>query len=203
MANEEQRIEILNMIAENYGVTMSDRIMFMWLGLLADYDFRDIQKAAMNLIRHSGNDQVAYKTMPPFALMQRELDKVCGAITDPEEKLTLLAETAWNGLLTAINRYGSYRMPEDLDDTTLYCLRSMGGWQVVCNWRESELNWRKKEFLELFALADGKVEMLESGPEAIEALSPPSIGPTTTKDALGGFMQSLKARNAKAIAING
>ena len=192
MTNDEQRIEVLNMIAENYGVTMSDRIMFMWLGLLADYDFRDIQKAAMNLIRHTGNDQVAYKTMPPFALMQKELDKVCGAITDPEEKLTLLAETAWSGLLTAINRYGSYRMPDDLDETTVYCLRSMGGWQVACNWLEDDLHWRKKEFVELYKTAHGRTDALMLGVDAVEALGTGKREPSAIGSFAKDFLDSIK-----------
>lgn len=154
----EAKMEVVYMVAENFGVTITERVMFLWLSLLDEYPDAVVQKAALNLIRNTGNEQVAYKTMPPFSVMQRELDAISGKVSDQKELTALRTEKAWDNLLKAIEAYGSYRMPDGLDDTTRYCIRSLGGWSAVCNWRESDLNWRRKEFADLFATVDGRTD---------------------------------------------
>ena len=195
MTSDEQKIETLRMIAENFGVVLSERAIFMWLGLLEDYTLPEIQKAAMNLIRHAGNNEVAYKTMPPFALMQKELDAVTGRFVT--QSLDARAESAWEKLIDSVETFGSYQIPKELDKTSLYCIHSLGGWRAVCNWRESEMNWRKKDFIDLYKLADGKTELLEAGPQAIEAYTRGTleISATDTKKAVADFMDTLKDHN--------
>lgn len=190
------KTEIILMIAENFGVQATERIIYLWLSLLEDYPEAVCQKAALSLIRNAGNNQVAFNSMPPFALMQKELDALTGQFSDPKEQCLANASNAWNKLMKAVEVFGSYRVPKGFDRTLLYCIRSLGGWSVICNWKESDLNWRKKEFLELYQLADGKVDLLEAGTQAIDAFYEGNIALSSadTKNAVSDYMESLKER---------
>lgn len=191
--------DVILMIAENYGATVSERTLYMWQAMLEDYPVEMVSKAAMNLIRNVGPEKVAYKTMPPFALMQKELDAVSGGISDRAYLLEMKAEAAWDTLLETIERVGSYRVPSNLDETTLYCIRSLGGWRRVCSWLESELQWRKEEFTDLFKSVNGKTAELMAGIDAVEALGmrgksePKPIG-----DVIGSFLASKKPKELES-----
>lgn len=187
--------DVILMIAENYGATVSERTLYMWQTMLEDYPAEMVTKAAMNLIRNVGPEKVAYKTMPPFALMQKELDAVTGGISDRAYLLEMKAEAAWDTLLETIERVGSYRVPSNLDETTLYCIRSLGGWHRVCCWLENELQWRKEEFTDLFKSVNGKTAELMAGVSAVDALGmrgksePKAIG-----DFAGSYLESIKPK---------
>lgn len=36
---------------------------------------------------------------------------------------------------------------------TAHALRSLGGWDAACHWETDKLNWRKREFISLWVLA--------------------------------------------------
>lgn len=134
-----------------------------------------------------------YAAFPDCAVIKKELDKLY-RIPSESEKKALKADTAWNALLNAIERYGSYTTPVGLDETTIYCLSSMGGWRYACNWLESDLNWRKKEFVDLYMLADGRTEELMLGVDAIEALGMSKREPTAIGDMIDSFMAKRKPK---------
>lgn len=150
-------------LAANFGKEFPECLLPIWLDLLAPYPASLVNEAVKQVIL-----TYEYKTMPPFAVLQRELDKLSGVI--PEAKaLDMRAEAEWGKLLDAIGRYGSYRKP-DLHKTTEYVLRSMGGWGAACQWDAARLEWRRKEFVEAWKMADGKVDLMIGGAEAIPEL---------------------------------
>lgn len=71
--------------------------------------------------------------------------RALGGLT-PSEK----ADRAWSKLLGAIRRVGQYESVVFEDQAITASVIHMGGWTVVCDWREDELVWRKKEFAELY-----------------------------------------------------
>ena len=75
----DEKLAVLNGLAGNYAATLSPETAKMWLYLLKDYDVAVVQAAALAMIRRCGSETVPYRTMPPFALMQKELDRMTGA----------------------------------------------------------------------------------------------------------------------------
>lgn len=171
MGNERnEKLAILNGLAGNYSAVLSDETSKMWLFLLKEYSVAQVQAAALNLIRK--HSDVPYKAMPPFAMMQKELDILTGTVRG-EENIALQAEAEWNALLEWIEGYGSWRIP-DLEPVTARVVRMMGGWQCVCAWLEKDLNWRHKEFVELWKQVQGKEEFVAIGANAVKRLEMPT-----------------------------
>lgn len=170
MTERESKLAILTGLAGNYSATLAPETSKMWLFLLKDYSVEQVQAAALNVIRKHAD--VPYKSMPPFAMMQAELDLLDGTVRG-EANVELQAEAEWNLLLESISGYGSWRMPE-LCPVTERVVRMMGGWQVACAWLEKDLNWRHKEFVELWQQVQGKEEFLALGADAIATLALPA-----------------------------
>lgn len=164
----DEKLAILNGLAGNYAATLSPETAKMWLFLLKDYSVQQTQAAALSVIRKHGTEAVPYKTMPPFALMQKELDAMTGTVRG-EEGLKLKARAEWGKLLAMIESYGSYREP-DMNRTTAYCVRSFGGWAQVCRWKMEELPFRERDFIQLWEQCHGKEEFLALGCEAVNRL---------------------------------
>lgn len=171
MGNERnEKLAILNGLAGNYSAVLSDETSKMWLFLLKEYSVAQVQAAALNLIRK--HSDVPYKAMPPFAMMQKELDILTGTVRG-EENIALQAEAEWNALLEWIEGYGSWRIP-DLEPVTARVVRMMGGWQCVCAWLEKDLNWRHKEFVDLWKQVQGKEKFVAIGAKAVKRLETPT-----------------------------
>lgn len=170
MNERESKLAILTGLAGNYSATLAPETSKMWLFLLKDYSVEQVQAAALNVIRKRAD--VPYKSMPPFAMMQAELDQLDGTVRG-EANIELQAEAEWNLLLESISEYGSWRTPA-LCPVTERVVRMMGGWQVVCSWLEKDLNWRHKEFVELWQQVQGKEEFLALGADAVAILALPS-----------------------------
>ena len=164
----DEKLAILNGLAGNYAATLSPETAKMWLFLLKDYSVQQTQAAALSVIRKHGTEAVPYKTMPPFALMQKELDALTGAVRG-EEGLKLKARAEWGKLLAMIERYGSYREP-DMNRTTAYCVRSLGGWAQVCRWKMEELPFRERDFIQLWEQSHDKEDFLAIGCDGVQML---------------------------------
>lgn len=167
----EEKLAVLSGLAGNYAATLSPETAKMWLFLLKDYDVATVQTAALGVIRRYGSETVPYRTMPAFALMQRELDAVTGAVRG-EDNVQLQARAEWTRLLELMKSRGSWREPE-LDSVTAYCVRSFGGWERVCRWKLEELPWRERDFLQLWQQSRGKEDVLALGGRAVKALEAP------------------------------
>ncbi len=168
-ADRDEKLAVLHGLAGNFSATLSPETSKLWLFLLADYSVQQVQAAALAMIRRCGTDEVPYKTMPPFALLQRELDAMSGTVRGAKN-IQLQARSEWGKLLEAVSAYGSYREPK-LCQTTAYCVRAMGGWAQVCRWRTDDFVWRERDFIELWTQVHGKTEAMAQGCEAVALLA--------------------------------
>ena len=164
------KMATLNGLAGNYSATFSPETAKMWLFLLQDYSAAQVQTAALNLIRKHAD--VPYKSLPPFALMQEELDLLDNTIRG-EKNIELQAEAEWNALLSNIRDYGSWSEPE-LNPVTTNVVRMLGGWKVACSWLESELHFRHKDFVDLWKQMQGKEDYVALGAEGVKQLASPA-----------------------------
>lgn len=157
------KVMALMALAANFGKEFPECLLPIWLELLKPYPASVVSEGVKRVIM-----SYEYKTIPPFAVLKREIDSATGQVSE-EERLELAAEAEWNMLMDKIHSLGSFREPE-FCQTTAYVLRGMGGWDAVCRWETAKLEWRRKEFKEAWKLAYGKEEVMELGSSAVLSL---------------------------------
>ena len=95
----------LTLMAENYETTISPELLKLWLKMLEGYDPAIVEEAVLNVMRKHGHESVQFRSMPPFALIQRELDLLTGS-TVAGDTVALQAQAEWGRLLKEIGRVG-------------------------------------------------------------------------------------------------
>ena len=68
------------------------------------------------------------------------------------------AIVAWDTLLTAIKRYGSYQSVLFADSKITKTVELMGGWLQVCSMTEDETKFRMTDFLKIYPGVNGAQE---------------------------------------------
>lgn len=157
----------INMVACAFGAKADEQVMTLWAGMLASYDESTVYRAAIALIRKTTD--AAYGRMPLFGIMQRELDSITGALHG-EENVELQAEAEWSILLDAMATSGLYRKP-DFCRTTEQVVRMLGGWNCACSWTQSDIPFRHRDFVRLWAQVHDREEAIELGAEGVRALN--------------------------------
>ena len=182
----------LTLMAENYETTISPELLKLWLKMLEGYDPAVTEQAVLNVMRKHGHESVQFRSMPPFALLQRELDLLTGS-TVAGDTVALQAQAEWGRLLKEIGRVGSWGTP-NLHPTTSCVVRFLGGWTQVCLWQEKDLQWHQRRFLDAWIQTHGREEVLELGAEAVKQLAAPK--PTGGMKSLSSMIASrrLEAR---------
>lgn len=164
----EKKAQLIRLLASNYSAEVDEDSTTLWLMLLAPYSVEDCRHAVLAVVRRYGNEAVRFGAMPPFALIQRELDERTGEVRG-ERNTALRAEAEWGRLLEEIRRCGSWREPK-LHPTTAFVVRQMGGWPLACRWKEEELGWKKREFCTAWRESCGREEALSEGAAAVARL---------------------------------
>lgn len=161
MDRQEQRQErlmaVIMGIAENFEKEISPTLMRMWLKLLSGYSVEQVEAGALLLI-----ETYTFKTLPPFAVLRECILKASGS---QEGNVELQAVAEWAKLQGDIVHYGSYRKP-DMHPVTEQVLRMMGGWSAACCWETRVIDFKRREFLELWAQTHGKEHVIALGANA-------------------------------------
>ena len=158
LSEKAAKLAAIDALAANFGVEVPAALKVAWLDLLRGYAAQQVEAAVRAVIGH-----YEYKTMPPFAVLQAALDDLHGL---GEKALNLQAIAEWAQLHEAISYFGYYSKPK-LHPTTEYVLRLLGGWQTACMWNNSELEFRRKDFVRLWMDSHGRVDVLELGADAV------------------------------------
>ena len=164
----ERKAQLIRLLASNYSAEVDEDSTTLWLMLLAPYSVETCRHAVLAVVRQYGNEAVRFGSMPPFALLQRELDAHTGEVRG-EKNAALRAEAEWGRLLEEIRRCGAWREPQ-LHPTTAFVVRQMGGWIPACRWKEEELGWKKREFCAAWRECCGREEVLARGAAAVARL---------------------------------
>ena len=128
----------------------------VWAEALADVTDAEFEKACAAYRKES--------TRFPFpADILRLVHPDRGEVKDA---LTLQAMAEWGVVMDAIERLGPYRKP-DFHPTTEYVLRSMGGWESACDWAKATMDFKRRDFLELWKTSHGKAHVMELGAFAV------------------------------------
>lgn len=182
----ERKVRLIRLLAANYGAELDEDITTLWLVLLAPYSAEQCRNAVLAVVRTCGFEAVRFGSLPPFALVQRELDACTGAVRG-EKGAQLMAEAEWGKLLEAVRSSGAWREPE-LHPTTAFVVRQLGGWSNVCRWKEEELGWKRREFIAAWREASGREDVLALGARGVArlAVGAKASGPQAIGEALGG-----------------
>lgn len=163
-SNQERKALAISGIAENFGTELSPTLLRMWLRLLERYTPEQVEIGAVRVI-----DTYVYKAMPPFAVLREAIEGMsCDGQRQKEIGLQANAEWAW--LMDQVSKGLLYRQPERVHPTTAYVIRMMGGWAAVGAWEQRYLDFKRRDFLELWTQAHGKVDALKGGASAVLAL---------------------------------
>lgn len=157
-------------MAENFNQEISKARMGLIMEALAPFDDQAIGDAVKKILRTS-------RFFPTVAEL---LDAIEGK---PEDALALEAEHQWRQLWVAVekgawtNYYGETRPGPDayLNPTALLVLRQMGGRGAMLEWKEGDLHWRHKEWVEFYKTLHGNERMLVEGPEAMRELADKAV----------------------------
>ena len=141
-------------LAANFDKKMPEALLELWLELLAPYSAETVRAAVRKVM-----ETYAYKTLPPFAVIKEALDDLAG-VSDRSLERQAVAE--WGVLLRAIAGHGYCHKPA-LHPTTEYVVRLLGGWQTVCLWTQSELSFKRRDFVDFWIESHGRVEWMEQG----------------------------------------
>lgn len=156
----ERKTKAIGGIAENYDAAFTPDLLKIWLRLLRPYPPEIVEAAAVRVI-----ETYAYKTMPPYAVLREAIEEVAGHGPKSTE---LKAAAEWRRLQEDVARCGSYAPPEGMHPTTAHVVGVMGGWRAVCMWETRYLDLKRREFVDLWTQADGKVDVLAMGAAEIQ-----------------------------------
>lgn len=181
-----RKVSAILLLSANYGTSMEDNLLDMWVKLLAEYSPDEVERGVQKVIC-----EYEYKTRPPFAVLKKAIDNIIGRKKIDTDRLRKMeAEDEWDFLLEDISKYGRYNKPE-LNPMTEHVLRGMGGWDAACDWETSKLEWKRKEFIERFELINEQDEYL-----GLDNFRMPGIsnGPQSAASILG-MTKKLEAKN--------
>ena len=174
----EEKMRLIRMLASNYSAELDEDTATLWLVLMSAYSVEDCRSAVLSVVRGCGFESVRFGSLPPFALIQRELDARTGTVRG-ERNLALQAEAEWGRLLEEVRSCGFWRTPK-LHPTTEFVVRQLGGWARVCRWKEGDLSWKRREFLSAWREAAGREDVLSLGAEAVAGLDRGPVRLTTS-----------------------
>lgn len=171
-------------IAENFGKEITPELLKIWLSLLSRYTPEQVEAGAVRVI-----EAYEYKTMPPYAVLREAIEDSAG-IGQKAAKLKAAAEWAW--LQDAIARHD---IREEIHPTTAHVVRIMGGWQAVGMWETRYIDLKRREFVDLWMQADGKVDVLAMGAAGVQrAIEQTHGGFTRIGEALPTAVKALTAK---------
>ena len=137
---------------EMYNKAVSKSLMQIYFDTLASYSIEDVKKGfgAHSLDAKHGT------FFPKPADIVRHL--TANEISNEE-----LAELAWAQVIREIRRTGSYGTLKLDDKQAIAAVKSLGSWSQLCGSTESEMTWKKKEFISMYeTYSRTPIEMLPS-----------------------------------------
>lgn len=148
---EMKKITTFLLLAENYNHKPTDALLNIWLELSKEYNANEMLIACKEVIKN-----YKFKTMPPFAVIYDELKKLRNI---DQDSLEIEANIKFDTLLNTIQKYGAYNEPP-LSDKAKYVIKCLGGWGNICKWQEKHIDFKRKEFIDLWVQAKNKKEFI-------------------------------------------
>ena len=139
-------------IGELYGKEITKPLMRIYFSALTDYSLIEVEQG----INKHALDPKHGSFFPKPADIVRNLQT---SDLSAEDK----AELAWAQVLREIRATGSYGTLKLDDKQAIAAVKSLGSWQQLCSSTETEMTWKKKEFISVYETYEKTpVDMLPS-----------------------------------------
>jgi len=145
MTEAQRKLTAIMILSENFGAKMSAELQKFWMLCLKEHSASIVEHACKRVI-----ETYTFKTMPPFAVLQKEINSITG---NTEEDKKLEAESAWETVLALVSKHGRYNQPV-ITGPSADALRTVGGWNALCSCLEDNLKWMKRDFVESYLVND-------------------------------------------------
>ena len=126
-------------IGELYNKEITKPLMRIYFSSLANYSLHDVEQG----INAHTMDAKHGSFFPKPADIVRNLQT---SEISQEDKAML----AWSQVIREIRRTGSYGTLKLDDKQALAAVKALGSWQQLCNSTETEMTWKKKEFMNIY-----------------------------------------------------
>jgi hypothetical protein len=123
----------MNGLAEIFGTELSELKLSFYAKVLERFTDEQVEKAVM----------MATQTLEFFPKPVQLIELIEGKSQDR-------AVMAWDVLLNAIRRHGSYQSVLFADPKITKTVELMGGWLQACSMTEDETKWRMADFLKIY-----------------------------------------------------
>ncbi len=167
-------ITALAALSEIHNKELSQAVLDLYFGSLSDLGIDELERAIA----------VAVSTLRWFP-KPVELREIVGKSAP---KLEDLAAAEWTALLHALETNVHYSPPK-LHPTTEVVLRQMGGWQTACQWERKHYDFKRRDFFELWQIANGNEPQMIEGADAMLAKIEAGRRDTTSPAALPEWRQ--------------
>lgn len=176
---------IMGTLAEIYEKTSTPAKTRIYFDALAAYSIDEVKRAVNSHV--SDPKHGTFMPKPGDLIRHLKADE-----PNVEDK----AELAWMQVINAISSVGSYGTLNLEDKQALAAVKNMGSWVGLCQTRESELQWKKKEFIDLYKTFENTpLEMLPSNLPGIEDLENQRIHGQKQLQSIKQGLQNLKVIN--------
>lgn len=138
-------IAIKRFMENYYDVTLPPEKLKFWTEELSAYSLDTVTKAFKSYIRHNRN------FAPNLAGIIAEAESVQEEKNgETKEQTQFNAEKAWMNVLDAVHYVGIYGTPDFEDKTIHNAIARLGGWEKICSSTYKEMDFLKKEFLQIY-----------------------------------------------------
>ena len=126
-------------IGELYNKEITKPLMRIYFSSLINYSLSEVEQG----INSHAMDAKHGSFFPKPADIVRHLQT---SEISQEDKAML----AWSQVIREIRRTGSYGTLKLDDKQALAAVKALGSWQQLCNSTETEMTWKKKEFMNIY-----------------------------------------------------
>lgn len=156
---------VIATISELYDKQISPQGQKIWWNALKDYTAEQIGMALQEHISDPDEGRFAPK---PANLV----GKIIGTNKQAEVSVEASAIQAWESAYKAMMKLGQYQSVKLQDRLAMKVIEYMGGWPSFCLMKQSEEQWRRKEFIETYKTLHGS----ENLPERLGCVSQNALG---------------------------
>lgn len=172
---------VMMALAECFDKEISEYKLELYFEALRELSIEEFEATSRWLMRH----RIITGTFPVIAEFFLAMEKVRAGNIDLADQ----AELAWRKLVWAIENYGYYHSVSFDDPYMHQAIESLGGWLKITDcdnrdWYESQLQWRRKEFVQIYqAIARQRLPMTANRhlPGALELDNGPKAQPPVFK----------------------
>ena len=139
-------------LGEQYGKTITPLMLKMYWEALKGFSNQELDNAVVGYI---SDPDVCQFWPQPGAL----ISKITGTSKQLEVSIDAQAIEAWNEAYNSMIRKGQYESVTLKDPLGMKVIEHLGGWYSFCMMKQSDEQWRRKEFISAYKTLKGSQDL--------------------------------------------